>query len=299
VTTPTASNEASSNPGAPAEGIDVSGYQQTVNWASVKQAGKSFAFIKATEGTTLVDRAFGDHWTKAKTAGLLRGAYHFLRPEHDAVAQAQFFLAQLANDAGEMPPVLDVEVTDRISLAQIASSVSAWIDYVGANLGRALIYTSPGFWNLLPGIPGVGTRADLWIASWSARPPARVNGWPTWTFWQYTAKATVAGIPGSADMDADRYNGTLEELQAYCARVVGMPSLPAPSFDLATTLGVQQALNSAHAVTPPLDEDGLPGPKTTAAIKAFQTSAGLDADGIVGTKTTAALQAAVATAAAT
>jgi GH25 family lysozyme M1 (1,4-beta-N-acetylmuramidase) len=33
-------------------GIDVSGYQPSVNWAAVKANGVSFAYIKATEGTS-------------------------------------------------------------------------------------------------------------------------------------------------------------------------------------------------------------------------------------------------------
>ncbi len=34
------------------QGIDVSGFQPTVNWNTVKANGVSFAFIKATEGTS-------------------------------------------------------------------------------------------------------------------------------------------------------------------------------------------------------------------------------------------------------
>lgn len=35
------------------KGIDVSGHQPNVNWAKVKSSGVSFAFIKATEGTSM------------------------------------------------------------------------------------------------------------------------------------------------------------------------------------------------------------------------------------------------------
>jgi GH25 family lysozyme M1 (1,4-beta-N-acetylmuramidase) len=34
------------------QGIDVSHFQATVDWASVKAAGVSFVYIKATEGTS-------------------------------------------------------------------------------------------------------------------------------------------------------------------------------------------------------------------------------------------------------
>ena len=216
-----------------ATGVDVSGYQPHVNWAEVTASGVAFAFIKATEAATLVDHAFADHWGRAKNAGLLRGAYHFLRPKQDAVAQAQFFLAQLA-DRGELPPVLDVEVADGVPLPHIAAGVSTWLDHVVAKLGRAIVYASPGFWNLLPLIPNIATQADLWVANWGAASPMKVNGWQSWTFWQYTNKATIAGVPGTGAMDENRFNGSPAELKAYSDAFVR--GLPAPtSFTLDTT----------------------------------------------------------------
>jgi GH25 family lysozyme M1 (1,4-beta-N-acetylmuramidase) len=200
----------------PATGVDVSGYQPTVDWQKVAASGIAFAFIKATEATTLVDHAFARHWAQAKQAKLLRGAYHFFRPKQDAAAQARFFLAQL-EDPGELPPVLDVEVTDGVAPAQVVVGVRAWLEIVACSLGRPIIYTSPSFWNVLPGAAEVTGKADLWVAHWGAHVPASVNGWQRWTFWQFRNKASISGIPGTADMDEDRFNGSVAELQAYCA----------------------------------------------------------------------------------
>jgi len=205
--------------GAPAEGIDVSGYQPTVNWASVAASGIAFAFIKATEATTLLDHTFAAHWAQAKQAKVLRGAYHFFRPRQDALAQAKFFLGQLA-DPGELPPVLDVEVSDGVAPAQIATGVSAWLNFVAASVGRAIVYTCPSFWNALPTAPEVANTADLWVANWGARVPATVHGWPKWTFWQHTNKATISGIPGAGDVDENRFAGSVAELRAYSAAFI-------------------------------------------------------------------------------
>jgi len=206
-------------PASPASGVDVSGYQPTVDWQKVAASGIAFAFIKATEATTLVDHAFARHWAQAKQAKLLRGAYHFFRPKLDAAAQARFFLAQL-EDPGELPPVLDVEVTDDVAPAQVVAGVRAWLDVVAGSLGRPIIYTSPSFWNALPGAADVAHKADLWVAHWGAHVPASVNGWQRWTFWQFTNKASISGIPGTADMDEDRFNGSAAELHAYSAEFV-------------------------------------------------------------------------------
>ena len=200
-------------------GIDVSHYQPTIDWDKVAASHVAFAFIKATEGTTLLDHSFADHWSGAKRADVLRGAYHFFRPKQDAVTQAKFFLAQLG-DPGELPPVVDVEVADGVAPSQIMDGVFAWIDIVTKGLGRPLIYTSPSFWNALPVTAELASKADLWVAHWAAHDPARVTGWGKWAFWQFTNEATVPGIPGLDHVDEDYFNGTLEDLRAYSAEFV-------------------------------------------------------------------------------
>jgi peptidoglycan hydrolase-like protein with peptidoglycan-binding domain len=52
---------------------------------------------------------------------------------------------------------------------------------------------------------------------------------------------------------------------------------------------LQTALNLLGMADPPLDVDGIFGPKTEAAVTAFQDRANLFTDGIVGPMTTQAL----------
>ena len=200
----------------PARGIDISRYQSDVDFKRAQASGISFTFMKATESTGLVDSTFATHWSLAKQVGLLRGPYHFFRPKQDALAQARLFLAQLA-DPGELPPALDVEVADGLAGAQIVAGVGTWVDFVTARLGRPLIYTSPNFWNALPGTASVARKADLWVAHWGATAPATVNGWLRWTFWQRTNQASIPGVP--TVVDEDRFNGSLAQLRSYSAAI--------------------------------------------------------------------------------
>jgi lysozyme len=277
-------------PDSQALGIDVSGYQTTVDWQKLTAAGLSFAFIKATEGSALVDHRFAEHWAEAKNAGVLRGAYHFFRPQLDAALQAQVFLAQL-QDRGELPPVLDVELANGVAPAQIISGVKAWLELVSASLGRPLIYTMPGFWDTLPYDPWFAANADLWVAHWGVQTPTLVNGFASWRFWQFTNKASFNGTAGTFAADENRFNGTLDELRAYSAAFTSGQRPPqSVQFNLHTTLGIQQALNYLKVPTPPLAEDGLMGPLTRSAIQLFQGRNALAVDGTAGPSTRAALQ---------
>ena len=60
-------------------GIDVSAYQGFIDYSKVKNAGIQVVYIKASEGTTLVDPYFRTNYDNAKSQGLKIGFYHFVR----------------------------------------------------------------------------------------------------------------------------------------------------------------------------------------------------------------------------
>ena len=190
------------------QGIDVSHYQGTIDWAAVRQAGCSFVFLKATDGVTSADPMFHQNWLQAQEAGLPRGAYHFYRANDDPQTQAHFFCSTVGAP-GELPPVLDVEITSGVSNAQIVSGVQTWLQIVEPWAGcRPILYTNPGFWDSL-GTSAFGAY-PLWVAEYGVSAPKIPSGWESWTLWQYSQSGTLSGITGSVDLDV--FNGTLEEL---------------------------------------------------------------------------------------
>lgn len=194
-------------------GIDVSYYQGNINWTAVKGAGKQFAIVRVSDGTGFHDPKFATNWHGAKAAGILVGAYQFFRPTQDVNAQADLMVSQLKSvgyGSGDLPPVLDVEVTDGVSAATIASRVNAWLLRVKNGTGRMpVMYTSPGFWGGL-GSPTPNPLPYLWVAHWGVSCPNLPKPWGRLRFWQYSDKGSVAGISGAVDLDM--YNGSLSEL---------------------------------------------------------------------------------------
>jgi len=78
------------------KGIDVSHWQddnstpQQIDFNKAKKAGAEYVFIKASERMS-IDGDLVYNWDNAKEAGLLRGAYHFLRWDVSGLQQARFF----------------------------------------------------------------------------------------------------------------------------------------------------------------------------------------------------------------
>jgi GH25 family lysozyme M1 (1,4-beta-N-acetylmuramidase) len=204
------------------EGIDVSHWQGAISWTKVATV-KSFAIIKATESTDIVDSTYATNRAGAQAAGLWTGAYHFARPNAtagDAVAEADHFAAVVKLGAGDILPALDIEVTGGLTPASLTTWVTTWLNEAAARLGvKPMIYTSPSFWkNALADTRSLADAGykTLWIAHWGVSAPtvpAQNWGGRGWTFWQYDNCGSVPGISGCVDLD--RYNGTDLRAQAF------------------------------------------------------------------------------------
>lgn len=195
-------------------GIDVSKWQGTIDWAAVAAAGVEYAFIRVSDGSTVIDEFFEVNWQQAKSNGIVVGAYQFFRPGQDPVAQADLLLSMMGTLGPEdLPPVIDIEVTGGLSGAEVIASAQAWIDVVEADVGAApLVYTAPGWWDSNVGLPALGTY-PLWVASWGVTCPAVPTGWSDYIFHQFSATGTVSGISG--DVDENYFNGSSVDLDAW------------------------------------------------------------------------------------
>lgn len=199
------------------EGIDISHWQGTINWAAVAKAGKKFAFMKASEDTWYVDPTYPTNKAQAKANGIAVGAYHFAQPSTAAgngAAQADHFIDTANPSSGELLPVLDLERTNGLTDPQLIAWVQQYLGRIYERLGvRAVIYCSPSFWkNYMSDTPWFAQNGYqvLWIAHWTTAtaPSLPAGGWGGngWTFWQYTSSGSVSGISGRVDLD--RFKGT-------------------------------------------------------------------------------------------
>jgi len=102
-------------------GIDVACFQGQVNWFQVAGDGVSFAYIKATQGTTYVNPFFSTDWKEAKAYG----AYQFFSLCSSGLAQAQPFLAAVPRDPAALPPAVDLGLKGICNLRPSASAVAA------------------------------------------------------------------------------------------------------------------------------------------------------------------------------
>jgi GH25 family lysozyme M1 (1,4-beta-N-acetylmuramidase) len=197
------------------DGIDISHWQETIDWVKVAAAGKRYAFMKASEGRKYVDPTYVTNRAQANLNGLKIGAYHFAKPDTDpgdAILEADHFIATAAWAEGDLLPVLDLERTGGLSTAQLQAWTAAFLDRVYVRTGvRAMVYTSPSFWKNKLGDTQQFALAGhhLWIAHWTTAPlplvPAIEWAGNGWSFWQITSDGSVPGISGRVDLDRFRF----------------------------------------------------------------------------------------------
>lgn len=210
-------------------GVDVSYWNASVDWSEVSAAGMKFVFVKASEGESYVDPTFRKNWEGTKTAGMLRGAYHFFRSNADPGRQADCFINALkaTGDMGDLPPAIDLESNDGQPNQRVISRAKAWMDRVQSAVNkRPIIYSSQYFLQDHFSEPGGGPPAwvkdyPLWVAQYPKRytpgmQPGLPRGWTQWKFWQYSDKGRVDGVIDKVDLDL--FNGSLEELYQFAGK---------------------------------------------------------------------------------
>lgn len=209
-------------------GIDVSHYQEAINWeqvrnASLDKAPVSFVIIKATEGMTLVDDKFEYNFRESKENGLIRGAYHFFVPGTDAREQASFFIRNVRLEPGDLPPVLDVEKIGKLDKETLVRDVKTWLDMAEEAYGvKPILYTGYKFKMTYLDAP-MFDAYPYWIAHYYVE---ALKYKATWHFWQHTDRGEVQGIRGRVDCNV--FNGSLEDLSSLLIRdsVAVEPPLP-------------------------------------------------------------------------
>ncbi|MEU7136077.1 GH25 family lysozyme [Streptomyces sp. NPDC046261] len=283
---------------AEVRGLDVSSHQGAVDWPAVAAAGASFAYVKATEGLTYKNPYFSQQYDGSAAAGLVRGAYHFARPDNSGgTVQADNFVdsgGAWTPDGKTLPGALDIEhnpvqgapVCYGLGQSAMVDWISAFVERYHARTGRyPAIYTTTDWWAQCTGNSAAfATKSPLWIANYNGTPAPLPKGWSGYTVWQ-TARS--GPFPG----DQNVFNGSLEDLKTFAKRDYTPPPTIAWPIVRQGHKGPQvtaaQYLLNARGAS--LEVDGAFGGATHAAVVAFQQANNLGADGIIGPKTWQAL----------
>nr|WP_321254522.1 GH25 family lysozyme [uncultured Ruegeria sp.] len=201
------------HPGSyPVHGLDVSRWQDSIDWRTARSAGVSFVFIKATEGGDFADPRFNEHRQGAQAAGVPWGAYHYYYFCRPAAEQARWFIRNVPKGA-DLPHVLDMEWTPHSKTCTlrpdgktVRAEAEKFLNILERHYGRRpIVYTTVDFYQdtNISRLP----KTEFWLRSVAGH-PRDVYPNTIWRFWQYTGTGLVPGVQGKVDINT--FNGEPE-----------------------------------------------------------------------------------------
>lgn len=198
------------------QGIDVSTFQQDIDWQAVADSGIAFAVIRAGyrgygKGTIVEDDRFRQNVAGARAAGLRVGLYFFsqaVTPE-EAAEEAQWLVDAARDYQIDMPLVFDWENIDQSTVAAgdtVRTAAMTGEDVTACAVAFCETVTAAGYdaavyGNRWQGYYDYDFTQLKDYAFWVSAPGTADDFYYAHDFWQYSYDGTVPGISGSVDRD--------------------------------------------------------------------------------------------------
>lgn len=191
------------------KGIDVSAWQDTINWTKVKAAGVEFVFIRgayrgASTGKINTDGRFVDYIRGAKAAGLKVGVYIFSQAVtvKEAEEEADYLVKLVSGYEIDLPLVFDLEhysggrfSNAKLSRRAVTDMCLAFCARVESQGYDSMVYSNPSMLNNEMYASELGR---LWLANYTTKTGYTGH---KYEYWQCSDHGSVNGISGNVDLD--------------------------------------------------------------------------------------------------
>lgn len=197
-------------------GIDVSEFQDGINWKKVKSSEADFVFVRAgfrkgESGELVEDEDFKDNMKGANRAGIMTGAYFFSQAvtEEEAVEEARYLIELVEPYDIDMPLAIDYELMDGGRLKQKVDAgempaasnyhdiVVAFCNTVEAAGYEACVYANYDMLTNYMDSTILDDMEFIWAAQYGGHCDVKGN----YMFWQCAEDAKIGGIDGNVDHD--------------------------------------------------------------------------------------------------
>lgn len=191
-------------------GIDVSKWNQEIDWAAVKEAGIEFAIIRcgyrgASTGALVIDPRYKENIEGAIEAGIPVGVYFFTqaRDEVEAVEEASMVIRLIEDYDVDYPVFLDSESAggrgraDGLDSDERTRAHRAFLQTIQDAGYETGVYASRNWLNDRLDMTRLSDYR-IWLAEYADVPTYDEY---YYHMWQYTSKGTVNGISTNVDLN--------------------------------------------------------------------------------------------------
>lgn len=186
------------------KGIDISCWQDKVNYLELKAQGIEFAIIRCGFGKNISqkDSKFEEHYAGLKYAGIKIGTYlySYANTIEGAKAEAKNCLEFIKNKKFDLPIFYDLEdanTTGKASKQTITEMAKIFCEEIIKAGYQAGVYANLNWFTNKMNVNEL-EKYNIWIAQWGTEKHSakfKVD------IWQYTSKGKIKGINGNVDLD--------------------------------------------------------------------------------------------------
>ena len=194
-------------------GMDVSEFQDEIDWKKVKEDGVEFAYLRigrrgATTGLIYEDSKFAVNYEGAKENGLKLGVYFFsqAKDEKEALEEAAWVREHLKGKEVDLPVVYDCEeviLEDEpsrlvgVEKEQLTANTIAFLEDMKKSGYDVMVYTYLYWADTFYDMEQIA-RYPIWFAQYDTEAPKLE--WPV-SIWQYSNQGTINGIKEPTDLN--------------------------------------------------------------------------------------------------
>jgi lysozyme len=144
---------------------------------------------------------------------LRHGAYHYLHPNAGGAEQASYFLKHADLKSGQLVPVLDIEESSGMSVAEVQQEVLDWLEGVSTSCNcEPIIYCNRHYFETYFQEDERFNNQYFWIALYERRQLEEAEGDERIILWQFSDQGQINGIPERVDLNVLRDGLDLDSL---------------------------------------------------------------------------------------
>ena len=192
-------------------GIDVSLYQQEIDWKKVKDSGVEFAILRlgfrgyGQEGKIVIDSKFEEYYRNAISEGIEIGVYFFSQAINieEAKEEAEFVIENIKNKEIRYPVIFDLEKikydsarTDNLNVEEMTNITLEFCKEIKQNGYEPCIYGNAKTFTTKLELEKLNDYKK-WYADYQKNPIYPYE----FCMWQYTENGKVDGIQGNVDLN--------------------------------------------------------------------------------------------------
>ena len=195
------------------QGIDVSTWNNYIDWGQVKASGIDFVIIRVgfrgySAGKLYYDDMFETYLSGAKAAGLKVGLYFYTQAisELEAVEEASLCLNMINGRSLNYPIFIDMEDaesasarTNDLTNSERTTIINAFCDTIRSGGYRAGLYANSYYLNYKINVSQLNSGTRIWIAHYTNEPHPEYQS--MYSMWQYSGSGSVPGVEGDVDLD--------------------------------------------------------------------------------------------------